>query len=73
MAVVAKAANKPFYVAVESYKFVRMYPLNQYDLSFGSTSHINFERHPLPEGAEKILKISYMLKIFAINFVRIKF
>lgn len=28
----AKAANKPFYAVVESYKFVRVFPLNQYDL-----------------------------------------
>ena len=32
MAVMAKALNKPFYVVAESYKFVRMYPLNQSDL-----------------------------------------
>jgi translation initiation factor eIF-2B subunit alpha len=31
IAVVAKALKKPFYVAVESYKFSRMYPLNQRD------------------------------------------
>ncbi|KAI9355363.1 eukaryotic translation initiation factor 2B, subunit 1 alpha, 26kDa-like protein [Zopfochytrium polystomum] len=29
IAVVAKASNKPFYAVTESYKFVRMYPLNQ--------------------------------------------
>ena len=32
MAVMAKALNKPFYVVAESFKFVRMYPLNQRDL-----------------------------------------
>ena len=32
MAVLAKTFNKPFYVVAESYKFVRMYPLNQSDL-----------------------------------------
>jgi translation initiation factor eIF-2B subunit alpha len=30
--VCAKAHNKPFYVAAESYKFARLYPLNQQDL-----------------------------------------
>ena len=30
--VLAKSAGKPFYVAVESHKFVRLYPLGQYDL-----------------------------------------
>lgn len=28
----AKAANKPLYAVAESYKFVRVFPLNQYDL-----------------------------------------
>lgn len=32
IAILAKAFKKPFYVAVESYKFARMYPLSQRDL-----------------------------------------
>lgn len=32
MAVLAKAAGKPLYVVAESHKFVRMFPLGQYDL-----------------------------------------
>ena len=32
MAIVAKAWKKPFYVAAESYKFARLFPLNQSDL-----------------------------------------
>lgn len=32
MAIVAKSANKPFHVVAESYKFVRLYPLNQQDV-----------------------------------------
>jgi translation initiation factor eIF-2B subunit alpha len=32
IAMVAKALKKPFYVAVESYKFARMYPLTQRDI-----------------------------------------
>ena len=32
MAIVAKALKKPFYVAAESYKFARLFPLNQSDL-----------------------------------------
>ena len=32
MAVLAKAAKKPLYVVAESHKFVRMFPLGQYDL-----------------------------------------
>lgn len=54
IAVVAKAANKPLYVAVESYKFVRLFPLNQYDFLAGS-SYLrllnNFESTP-PEDQE---------------------
>jgi len=32
MAIVAKTLNKPFYVAAESFKFTRLFPLNQSDL-----------------------------------------
>lgn len=32
MALVAKEMNKPFYVLAESFKFVRLYPLNGRDL-----------------------------------------
>ena len=32
IAMVAKTLKKPFYVAVESYKFARMYPLTQRDV-----------------------------------------
>eukprot|EP00877_Chromochloris_zofingiensis_P007550 jgi/Chrzof1/3048/Cz12g09180.t1 len=32
IALCAKMLNKPFYVAAESYKFARLYPLNQQDL-----------------------------------------
>lgn len=47
IAMVAKTFGRPFYVAVESYKFARMYPLSQRDvfdlcgeapLDFNSTS-----------------------------------
>ncbi|KAI8070690.1 hypothetical protein BC940DRAFT_295316 [Gongronella butleri] len=39
-AVVAQALNKPFYVVAESFKFIRMDPLDQYDIS---------DRRGLPE------------------------
>lgn len=32
VAMIAKTLRKPLYVAVESYKFARMYPLNQRDV-----------------------------------------
>lgn len=36
IAVCAKAHNKSFYVAAESFKFARLYPLNQQDLPLES-------------------------------------
>jgi len=32
IAIAAKAMNKPLYVVAESFKFVRLFPLNQHDL-----------------------------------------
>jgi translation initiation factor eIF-2B subunit alpha len=32
MAICAKEVKKPFYVLTESFKFARIYPLNQIDL-----------------------------------------
>jgi translation initiation factor eIF-2B subunit alpha len=32
MAICAREMKKPFYVLTESFKFVRLYPLNQRDL-----------------------------------------
>jgi translation initiation factor eIF-2B subunit alpha len=37
-AVLAKAMKKPLYVAAESYKFARLYPLTQRDLPQSQTS-----------------------------------
>jgi translation initiation factor eIF-2B subunit alpha len=39
IAVVAKAARKPFYVVVESFKFARLFPINQYDLPRPKSTH----------------------------------
>jgi len=36
-AMIAKAMKKPFYVAAESYKFARLYPLNQSDFPHSQT------------------------------------
>lgn len=38
LATCARAHNKPFYVAAESYKFARLYPLNQRDLPVKKTT-----------------------------------
>ncbi|KAG8902724.1 translation initiation factor eIF-2B subunit alpha [Tulasnella sp. 403] len=38
MAIIAKASNKPFYALAESYKFLRFFPLSQYDLPINNSS-----------------------------------
>lgn len=38
MAIVAKAMNRPFYIATESYKFSRLYPLTQNDIPYKNNS-----------------------------------
>ena len=50
MAVMAKALNKPFYVVAESFKFVRMYPLNQDDLPNREKVHVLELRSKLTHG-----------------------
>lgn len=39
LAICAQAINKPFYVVAESYKFIRMYPLNQNDVPTSTRQH----------------------------------
>lgn len=46
LAICAKHARKPFYAAAESFKFVRMYPLNQYDVPYQSPSALLFVQNP---------------------------
>ncbi|KAF8318627.1 uncharacterized protein EI90DRAFT_2930077 [Cantharellus anzutake] len=38
VAIIAKAANKPLYALAESYKFLRSFPLSQYDLPIHNSS-----------------------------------
>lgn len=47
VAVMAKALNKPFYVAVESFKFYRMFPLKQTDLP-NKHKYLTDEKHEHP-------------------------
>ncbi|KAH9951327.1 nagb/rpia/CoA transferase-like protein [Amylocystis lapponica] len=42
IAIIAKAANKPFYALAESYKFHRLFPLSQYDLPTHTSSILSF-------------------------------
>ncbi|PCH38240.1 nagb/rpia/CoA transferase-like protein [Wolfiporia cocos MD-104 SS10] len=46
MAIIAKAANKPFYALAESYKFHRLFPLSQYDLPTHSSTILSFPTLP---------------------------
>lgn len=42
IALVAKALGKPVYAVAESYKFVRVYPLNQYDIPSETPEIVTF-------------------------------
>ncbi|KAF9464671.1 hypothetical protein BDZ94DRAFT_1161508 [Collybia nuda] len=48
IAIIAKAANKPFYALAESYKFHRLFPLSQYDLPNHNSRIFSFPRPPQP-------------------------
>jgi len=47
MAIIAKAASKPFYALAESYKFHRLFPLSQYDLPTHNSTILSFPTLPL--------------------------
>ncbi|CAM9285044.1 unnamed protein product [Discosporangium mesarthrocarpum] len=47
LAVMAKALNKPFYVAAESYKFARLFPLGQQDFPEGRVPPVKWD---VPDG-----------------------
>jgi len=49
IAIIAKAANKPFYALAESYKFHRLFPLSQYDLPSHNPRILSF-----PPSIEKV-------------------
>ncbi|CAG8677156.1 2011_t:CDS:2, partial [Dentiscutata heterogama] len=58
LAVVAKAANKPFYAVIESYKFVRLFPLNQYDLPTHTPDLLTFpdlEHHNTESSEDEVI------------------
>jgi len=44
IAIIARAANKPFYALTESYKFHRLFPLSQYDLPSQNSNILSFPR-----------------------------
>ncbi|KAJ1884709.1 translation initiation factor eIF-2B subunit alpha, partial [Kickxella alabastrina] len=43
LAIIARAAKKPFYALAESFKFVRLYPLSQYDLPTYRSDLLSFK------------------------------
>ncbi|KAF4614804.1 hypothetical protein D9613_003041 [Agrocybe pediades] len=51
IAIIARAANKPFYALAESYKFHRLFPLSQYDLPSHNSKILSFPRLPLPDSS----------------------
>ncbi|KJA13968.1 hypothetical protein HYPSUDRAFT_72799 [Hypholoma sublateritium FD-334 SS-4] len=51
IAIIARAANKPFYALAESYKFHRLFPLSQYDLPSHNSKILSFPRPLLAERA----------------------
>ncbi|CAF1281918.1 unnamed protein product, partial [Didymodactylos carnosus] len=57
MAVLAKEMNKPFYVASESFKFVRFYPLNNRDLP----NHFKYKASTIARLGEKNLDMEHPL------------
>ncbi|KAI8447341.1 hypothetical protein BY996DRAFT_7285407 [Phakopsora pachyrhizi] len=62
MAIAAKAHHKPFYALTESYKFLRLFPLSQYDLPTNNLT-LQFPNPPKPsidtlEKRNKNLEIS---------------
>ncbi|CAM9981750.1 unnamed protein product [Ectocarpus fasciculatus] len=59
MAVLAKAYNVPFYVAAESYKFARLFPLDQRDLPKGKIPRAPFAA---PEGTPESVAASRCVK-----------
>ncbi|KAF8163276.1 hypothetical protein B0H34DRAFT_836497 [Crassisporium funariophilum] len=54
IAIIARAAHKPFYALAESYKFHRLFPLSQYDLPSHNSKILSFPRLPLPERSSPI-------------------
>lgn len=57
MAIIAKAAHKPFYALAESYKFHRLFPLSQYDLPThnpGILSLPSLPQKPVSSGATSL-------------------
>ncbi|ORX95753.1 alpha subunit of the translation initiation factor eif2b [Basidiobolus meristosporus CBS 931.73] len=62
LAIVAKTANKPFYVVAESFKFVRLFPLNQYDLPTITPTTLSFDDIDQPKDTDELDEAAYVAK-----------
>jgi translation initiation factor eIF-2B subunit alpha len=52
VALVARAMSRPVYVAAESYKFARLYPLGQKDIEQGAGRAVDFGGVPVAAGVD---------------------
>ena len=52
LAICSRAINKPFYVVAESYKFIRMYPLNQTDVPASNKQQQQSQSQTLENSSE---------------------
>lgn len=55
LAILAKAAKKPLYALAESFKFVRLYPLSQYDLPTYRADLLAFKNNSTADNEEEAL------------------
>ncbi|TEB35901.1 nagb/rpia/CoA transferase-like protein [Coprinellus micaceus] len=58
IAIIARAAKKPFYALAESYKFHRLFPLSQYDLPSHNSKILSFSSPPRPARSASITRSS---------------
>ncbi|GKY93859.1 hypothetical protein MPSEU_000352800 [Mayamaea pseudoterrestris] len=67
LATCAKAHSKPFYVAAESYKFARLYPLSQSDVPQSSVNSAPMEFLTAQDGDGKVAKIEMPKNVELVN------
>ena len=70
MALTAKEMNKPFYVVAESFKFARLYPLNQTDVPNHFKVRTNFHKIMIHNNSKKNLHYNIKMNIEHENYPR---
>jgi translation initiation factor eIF-2B subunit alpha len=68
LSLVARALNKPFYVAAESFKFTRMYPLNQRDPALEAAASRFLRDKQLSRSSDGQLPAGVKLQIPALDY-----